>query len=194
MSKRNSSQTIEPFPQEINREHFASWLSGFTDGEGCFYLGVATKGKVRARLWAVFNVTLRADDGNALKLIQSHLQCGSINLSKRKDKSPVAQYIAFAIDDLVSKVMPHFDNYPLLAKKKRDYAIWREGVLLIHRVHLRERRYVDNKGPISKWKPSEREEFMRLVMTMKEQRKLNSETCLVNKPKPPAEEYAELLF
>lgn len=35
MARSRRIYPIMPFPSTLNRTHFASWLSGFTDGEGC---------------------------------------------------------------------------------------------------------------------------------------------------------------
>ena len=38
MAYKKSTLPIPPFPGQTNRHYFAVWLSGFTDGEGCFSL------------------------------------------------------------------------------------------------------------------------------------------------------------
>src|SRR6185295_12914380 len=40
MPKAYPTGPIPPFPPEINRVAFGNWLSGLTDGEGCFFLGL----------------------------------------------------------------------------------------------------------------------------------------------------------
>lgn len=56
-------QTIAPFPTTIDRDVFGAWLSGFTDGEGCFHLSLV-KGKETGGLKAEFILQLRVDDAD----------------------------------------------------------------------------------------------------------------------------------
>jgi hypothetical protein len=55
---------------------------------------------------------------------------------ERKDGSGV-HYIVSSTKDFINQVIPHFYNYPLVSKKKADYELFKETVLLIkNKEHL----------------------------------------------------------
>ncbi len=64
-----------------------------------------------------FSVSQNADRSEVLTLMQTYFQCGSIR-PDRSDKT--LKYEIRSIDDLVSKVLPHFAQYPLLSAKQRE--------------------------------------------------------------------------
>jgi hypothetical protein len=179
------SNSIAPFPSDIDRETFGPWLSGFTDGEGCFQIWTA-----RVRRWsrggASFTIALRADDGAILELIQSFLGCGKIHRKPgrtctcRSGKlSVINPQHFFRVDSLSSLtdvVAPHFERFPLLAKKRHDFAIWKQGVAILRRIATRKRcgRGM-GRGTAPKWTLPEWNEFVELVAALKEVRRFKPE-------------------
>lgn len=131
---------VPPFPPEIDRAEFGAWLSGFIDGEGCFSLQM-TRWKGRVGCFAALTISLRDDDEEVLALIRSYWQCG--NISKRRApqwterSSPQARYTVSGWTDSSTIVLPHFDRFPLLSKKRYDFEIWREAVLFAKKVSER---------------------------------------------------------
>src|SRR5262245_49713133 len=137
MAKANLS--ILPFPTEINRHDFANYLTGFSDGEGCFQLRICTlhkkHGPSRPTPSAIFVICLRADDVAILQLFQSFFGCGRIVPGKGNGtRQDSRRFQISGAHDLVSTVIPHFQRYPLRAKKLRDFSIWKQGVMLIRHV------------------------------------------------------------
>lgn len=131
--------SIEPFPSDIDRDSFGHYLSGFTDGEGCFFLGLTSTGKGHSRKTPkpIFAISLRADDLPILRLIQSFLRCGRISPTRARPSHGSQDSFRLRIDrvsDLMLSVIPHFDRYPLRAKKSRDFVLWRQGVQWVHQV------------------------------------------------------------
>lgn len=104
---------------------------------------------------ASFTINLRRDDDGILKLMQSFFQCGKIVYGKTRNMCN----LRFRTMVELAIVVKHFDNFSLLAKKKRDYSIWREGVTLLLRVA--ERKQIRSRGYSSyKWSLEEFAEFM----------------------------------
>lgn len=160
---------IEPFPADVDREAFGHWLSGFTDGEGSFglYLHRWSATQQTRGYSARFTIALRADDLPALQLIRSFWGCGRLGTDKQQRLprgKPSAVLILTRIADLCSAVIPHFERYPLRAKKARDFVIWRQGVELIRHVTSRKRR------DRVKWLPEHHEEFVRLAGELRQSR------------------------
>ena len=97
-----------------------SYISGFIDGEGCFC--VSFQPSKRHRLgWEVrpsFSVSQNADRAELLYIIQKLWECGFI----RPDSSDkTLKFEIRKVNDLVGKVIPHFEKFPLLSSKKIDY-------------------------------------------------------------------------
>ena len=105
----------------------ASYISGYVDGEGCFTVSFSPRTKMRGG-WEVrpsFSVGQNADRSGVLKLMQTYFQCGSI----RPDRSErTLKFEVRSIDDLVSKVLPHFAQYPLLSEKQREVETFCQSV------------------------------------------------------------------
>ncbi len=169
---------IEPFPADIDRHYFGIWLAGFTDGEGCFILRQSLRGDYGNCIvsTASFAICLRLDDLKALQRVQSFLQCGNLSVSRTPPKSapngkPVVDFHVNRAADLAQIIVPFFDAHPLLAKKSRDFAIWRDGVLLLHKITTRRRcgsrAYA---GTLAKWTQEETSRFASLVAALKAQR------------------------
>src|SRR5262245_47158395 len=80
-----TSLPILPFPDHIDRDYFAAYLSGLTDGEGHFALGLREyRNHLRPVPRVYFDIALRADDLGILRLIQSFFGFGYIQHIKEK--------------------------------------------------------------------------------------------------------------
>ncbi len=152
--------SITPFPSHIDRNYFGAWLSGFTDGEGCFRLYLNGKTKTPA---AKFAISLRRDDIVTLSLIQSYLSCGAVDLRNPHPPSkPQAVFRIDKISDLATVLVPHFEKFPLFAKKDGDFLLWKRAVNLI---------YVVNQRPIKlRWTDDDRASFYDIQEALQEQR------------------------
>ena len=176
--RRNSTSAIQPFPDNIDRNHFASWLSGFTDGEASFTLALQTRKNCKRRdPTARFFIGLRADDDKILHTIQSFFQCGYIHYSRKptskvNNAKPVCMFHVGRISDLMLKIVPHYERYPLIAKKANDFDIWKPAVAIAYQVSLRKRirRSNHSNGTVPKWSDDEYEAFKTMMLDLKRQR------------------------
>ncbi len=167
------SYSIPLFPADVDRESFGHWVSGFVDGEGSFDLKLGC-GKYPK---ASFSISLRADDCDALVMICAYWGVGCVYPGKARRVvypngregviNPQALYKVAAAADLAGVLVPHFNRYPLRAKKARDFVIWSRAVELIAQVVIRKRRAIVGadprpgrpKGTLPKWSNEERAEF-----------------------------------
>src|SRR5579884_4206927 len=97
-----------------------AYLSGYADGEGCFCV-TFNKSRRHRFGWEIrpsFSVSQNADRAEVLDLFQSTFGCGSIR-PDRSDKT--LKYEVRSVPDLVSKVIPHFEQFPLLSSKRKDF-------------------------------------------------------------------------
>lgn len=112
------------------------YIAGFVDGEGCFALKFRRdvrhdrKNKPVYFYWDIeFAILLRADDKDILEKIKNTLNCGKISISKRG----AVRYSVNNVDELVDKIVPFFDKYSLHAKKKYDFNLWQEALVILER-------------------------------------------------------------
>lgn len=98
---------------------FASYVSGFVDGEGCFCVSFIPSKRHRFG-WEVrpsFSVSQNGDRAELLHMIQERWGCGFIR-PDRSDKT--SKFEVRKIRDLIEKVLPHFRAVPLLSSRQRD--------------------------------------------------------------------------
>lgn len=111
------------------------FITGFTDAEGCFYVGITKSTKVKTK-WEVqpsFKIELHIKDLELLRLIQNFLKVGNIKIFKDK-----ATYYVNSLKDL-EIIINHFELYPLLSKKHEDFLLFKAVILLmVNKEHLTE--------------------------------------------------------
>jgi hypothetical protein len=103
-----------------SREFLSAYISGYADGEGCFTVSIAPRATLAVG-WEVrpsFSVSQNGDRAEVLYALQAYFGCGSIR-PDRSDKT--LKWETRRLDDLVSRVIPHFERYPLLSAKRLDF-------------------------------------------------------------------------
>src|SRR5919202_4293432 len=103
-----------------SREFLSAYVSGYADGEGCFTVSISPRAKLLAG-WEVrpsFSVSQNGDRAEELHVLQAYFGCGSIR-PDRSDKT--LKWETRRLDDLVDRVIPHFERYPLLSGKRLDF-------------------------------------------------------------------------
>jgi len=111
------------FNNPLNNLINPNWLSGFTCGEGCFSIYPN-----RNYFTIEFALTQHARDIELLQKIQEYLNCGIVGALTKKT---AFYFRARSLRDCSDVIIPHFDSYPLLGWKERNYKIWREIILII---------------------------------------------------------------
>jgi hypothetical protein len=64
------------------------------------------------------SVSQNGDRAEVLQLVQTHLGCGSIR-PDRSDKT--LKWETRRLEDILARVIPHFERYPLLSAKRYDF-------------------------------------------------------------------------
>ena len=98
---------------------FKSYLSGYVDGEGCFCVSISPSTRHRFG-WEIrpsFSVSQNADRAQVLKMMRDYFNCGTIR-PDRSDKT--VKYEVRSVSDLVERVLPHFEEIPLMSGKQDD--------------------------------------------------------------------------
>ncbi len=165
-------------------DQFGYWLSGFVDGEGCFYLGWKQSGRgdkrYRAPL-AYFVIVLRDDDAPIVRDVQSYLGVGFITTISTKrharNDMPSVRLTVENPDQLANVIIPLFEKYPLRAKKARDFPLWRAGVEFITRIRAEPLVWEPGaRGHTPRWTPDRLAEFQQHIDALKGQRKYAADT------------------
>ena len=107
-------------PWHNSREFLSVYISGYVDGEGCFTVSIAPRATLLVG-WEVrpgFSVSQNGDRAEVLHAIKAYFGCGSIR-PDRSDKT--LKWETRRLEDILERVVPHFERYPLLSGKRYDF-------------------------------------------------------------------------
>nr|BBH42944.1 LAGLIDADG homing endonuclease [Marophrys sp. SRT127] len=121
---------------------YAWWITGFTDGDGCFSISFAKRLRLNTKIdvRAGFSISQHMRSKSTLEQIQAFFGCGSLRFDKRdhnyKFDTPGGTLICIS-----DKIIPHFTKYPCLTAKQTDFLLLQRAIKLIQ-----ERRHLDCTG------------------------------------------------
>ncbi len=97
------------------------YVTGLTEGEGCFCVSFAVRAKMKVGLEArpSFSLSLNEKDRDLLVGLQQFFGCGWLRQS-RSDRT--LKYEARSATDLAGRIVPHFEEFPLRGAKARSFA------------------------------------------------------------------------
>ena len=100
------------------------YLSGYADGEGSFFVSFSPRPKLLTSLEVrpSFSVSQNNTRAEVLYLFKEFLQCGTI---RKNSSDQTFKYEVRSLKDLNEKVIPHFNKYPLLSSKKKDFEMFK---------------------------------------------------------------------
>ena len=96
------------------------FVTGLAEGEGCFCVSFAIRPKLKVGLEArpSFSLSLNERDRELLGELQAFFECGWIRES-RSDRT--FKYEARSVRDLLERIVPHFETYPLRGVKRHSF-------------------------------------------------------------------------
>ena len=110
------------------------WVTGIIDSEGNFSVLVQTKNE-KSKFSLAFKVTQKEHSKGILIDLQKYFDCGNIYFDNKKENA--YKFTINKIDDIIEKVIPHLDKYPLLTSKYLYYQDFKKVALLLkEKLHL----------------------------------------------------------
>ena len=120
---RNNTNNLDPW-----------FVTGFTDGEGCFLINVRPNSKLKTgySVELVFKIALHSKDKALVENLKNYFGVGTVTARG----SDCIQFWVGSLKDL-QVIVHHFDNYPLITQKWSDYQLFKQVVELMKgREHL----------------------------------------------------------
>ena len=112
------------------------FITGFTDGEGCFSIAISKDNKYKCgwRIKLVFVVALHSKDKVVLDCFKNYFKVGEVT----KQGSRSYQFIVQSTKDL-AVIINHFNKYPLITKKQADFELFKQAFDIVkNKQHLSE--------------------------------------------------------
>ena len=114
------------------------YLAGFTDGEGCFYVGFSKRLDLPLK-WQIiteFHLSQNPGGKNVLEEFKNRLGCGYLKRNHAKS-SKDKTWVLIVKDrrDLKEKLVPFFRKYPLHTSKKNEFGIF---IKVLEKIELKE--------------------------------------------------------
>jgi len=113
------------------------WLTGFVDGEGCFYVKIRKSILRKSQVSLVFSISQHARDLLLFTHIKNYLGCGIIEqISTRRN---AVFLVVYNYNDILNKIIPFFEKYSLMSAKLLDYQdFYKVAFMIKEKIHLTE--------------------------------------------------------
>lgn len=112
------------------------WLAGFASGEGCFFIKVCKSKTHKLGRSVAFNFLINQDkiDSQLLESFTQILGCGNYSVW---EKTGVGTFTVSGFNNIIEKVIPFFEEYPIIGVKAKDFEDFKEASILIKsKAHL----------------------------------------------------------
>ena len=112
-------------PTLKKKRNIHEYISGYVDGEGCFSVSFSKRDKFLVG-WETkpsFSVSQNEDRAQPLFILKKMLKCGFM---RRDFSDKTLKYEVRSLKDLINRVIPHFDKYPLVSNKQKDFQLFKQ--------------------------------------------------------------------
>ena len=112
------------------------YISGFVDGEGSFLVSFSKRQNMAmgVEVRPSFTVSQHERNKEVVCQLQRFFHCGSVRFNTRDQ---TCKFEVRSLSDLTNRVIPHFEAYPLLTSKQKDFESLRHVChLMVHKAHL----------------------------------------------------------
>src|SRR3989338_10290241 len=123
----HNTQTLKTKQRDLNE-----YISGFTDGEGCFSVSFSKRDKILVGWETKPSFSVNQNEGRAktLFLLQEEFKCGFM---RRDFSDKTLKYEVRSLEDLIKHVIPHFEKYPMLSTKQTDFESFKKICFLMQK-------------------------------------------------------------
>lgn len=106
-----------------------NWLSGFAEGEACFFVSIykSLKSRLGLAVQLVFKITQHSRDKKLLKGVAEYFNCGRIE----KRNKEACDFTVNSLKDLDNKIVPFFIEYPLQGSKLLNFKDFNKIIKII---------------------------------------------------------------
>ena len=107
----------------------AQWITGFVDGEGCFFVGINPHAEMTAGFQVLpeFTVVQHERDVQVLHALKAHFGCGVV----RVNHGDRMAYRVRSVKHLLEHIVPFFVKHSLKTKKNVDFLKFRDVLILM---------------------------------------------------------------
>ncbi len=105
------------------------WVTGFVDGEGCFYVGINPHPEMTVgfQILPEFTVVQHKRDAQLLHALKAFFGCGVV----RTNHGDRLAYRVRGKEHLIERIIPFFVEHPLKSKKRVDFEKFRQVLLMM---------------------------------------------------------------
>ena len=137
----NNVQNVGSHPKKESMDS-AWYITGFADGEGCFSISFTKRAKMKTGLEIrpSFAIGQNRKSLSVLKMINTYFGCGAIRFSKADQ---MYKYEVRSVGDLMKRIIPHFEKYPLQTSKRDDFERFAKICELIYQSKHLNREYLE---------------------------------------------------
>jgi hypothetical protein len=108
------------------------YISGFSDAESTFVIAITKRSYLNVGwgISTIFKIQLHSKELPLINLIKSFFKdVGNIDVNKTRDS---VAYTVNSVKDIKNIIIPHFEKYPLISKKRADFILFKSAVELIN--------------------------------------------------------------
>ncbi len=108
-----------------------NWVTGFTDGEGTFYIGINQNStmKIGYQVLPEFRIVQHQRDIKLLYELKKFFQAGVVRINHDERYELRVR----SLKHINQIVIPHFDKYPLATQKKFDFIKFKKVINLMNK-------------------------------------------------------------
>lgn len=132
-----NSQRLNAKEDICSRQHIvpdASWIVGFTEGEGCFSIDIAKNDELRMGVSITAAFTITQHSNNRILLDKCQAFFGGIGVVRPGKKGSLEKAFLFRvrdIDQVINIIIPFFEANPMHGMKQLDFLDWKLGAYMI---------------------------------------------------------------
>ena len=102
------------------------YVTGFTEGEGSFYVGILPRKMNQGfEVRPSFSLSQNEKDKELIETLIDFFGCGFVRYSK---SDQTFKYEIRSLEDLQSKIIPHFEKYQLRGRKQQDFITFKKVI------------------------------------------------------------------